>query len=819
MILLFRNAGRRLFRFIRKTGGLIPLGWLFIPLAFPVLLFFVFSGKNEPVFQAPYSQLLLDQNGELLGAAIADDDQWRFPPAGQVPERFVDALLLFEDRRFHRHPGVDPLALARAVKQNILAGKKISGASTITMQVIRLSRPGRPRSFVEKIIEMLLALRLETRKSKAEILSLYAAHAPFGGNVVGIEAAAWRFFGHAPGELTWAEAAVLAVLPNSPGLIHPGKNPHLLMKKRNRLLMRLQEKGRIDELTCRLAMQEPLPDWGNPIPNVAPHLLERVKTRRKLAGGSNQDAAAARLQTSLVKELQVAATEILVKHHLRLRQNRIENAAALILDVKTGNVLAYIGNVPGSRNHEHANCVDIIMARRSTGSILKPLLYAGMLDSGEMLPATLFPDVPTRLGGFAPQNFGKTYQGAVTAATALIRSLNVPAVRMLQSYGVGRFCSLLKSVGMTTLHRGADEYGLAVILGGAEGRLWEITGIYAGLARLALSQSADPRKRAFFPPAFIPAPVTALHHDPARTDGELNSPLSPAAAWLTLNTLSELVRPEEEGDWRSFKSAARIAWKTGTSYGFRDGWAVGTTARHAVGVWVGNADGEGRPDLTGIHAAAPILFDLFRILGDQPWFYMKPKGLVTIQVCAHSGHRAGMDCAETRTVPAPKAGLGSAVCPYCRTIHCDGEKRYRLHSKCARIADLQPAKWFVLPPAMEWYYRKCHSDYKPLPPFRNDCREVLPPATTTSMCLLYPGRNDRIYVPLELGGDRGRTVFQAAHRDLRAAVYWHLDENFIGSTREIHHMALMPSPGPHILTLVDENGERLVKKFVVLDKQ
>ncbi len=782
------------------------------------LLLFLFSGTNKPLFHTPYSQVLLDQNNELLGAAIATDDQWRFPPAGEIPERFIEALLLFEDRRFYQHPGVDPLALIRAAKQNLLAGRTVSGASTITMQVIRLSRTRRPRSIPEKIIEMLLALRLEFHRSKAEILSLYAAHAPFGGNVVGIEAAAWRFFGHAPKDLTWAEAAVLAVLPNSPALIHPGKNPHLLIKKRNRLLDRLLAKGSLDALTCRLAKQEPLPAWNTPVPNLAPHLLDRVRTNKAMAIKAGVDAH--RLKTTLRKEIQIPADEILQKHHLRLRQARIENAAALILDVKTGNVLAYIGNIPKSPDKEHGNYVDIIMAKRSTGSILKPLLFAGMLDSGEMLPGTLFPDIPTRLGSFTPQNFAKTYQGAVPANTALIRSLNVPAVRMLQSYGVGRFCSLLKAVGMTTLNRKADEYGLSLILGGAESSLWEITGIYAGLARLALSQTRDSQARAFFPPNFIPTPVGAGQHWPVPSAAPaLKAPLDPAAAWLTLNTLSDLVRPEEEGDWRSFKSAGRIAWKTGTSYGFRDGWAVGVTPRYAVGVWTGNAHGEGRPGLTGVHAAAPILFDLFRILGEQDWFYLPPPGLVSIAVCAASGHRAGLDCRETKNTLVPAAGLGSPACPYCRTIHCDAVGQFRLHSQCARINDMQAIKWFVLPPAMEWYFRKSRSDYKPLPAYRPDCLEALASTHTPAMSLLYPSRNTLIYVPLELDGERGRSLFQAAHRDLRAAIYWHLDETYLGTTREIHQMALMPPPGPHTLTLVDENGERLVKKFTVLEKE
>jgi penicillin-binding protein 1C len=794
-------------------------------------VFFFWNCLPAPLFDAPHSTTLLDRNGSLLGASISADEQWRFPPVAEVPQKFIQAITCFEDRRFFYHPGVDPLAVARALWLNLRSGRIVSGASTITMQVIRLSRPGQPRTVGEKIIEMLMALRLEIAMSKKEILGLYAAYAPYGGNVVGIEAASWRYFGRAPHKLSWAETAMLAVLPNNPALIHPAKNRQRLMQKRNALLDGLQHDGIIDALTCTLAKNEPLPPKPVPLPRLAPHLLARVNvstlSAKPLVKKENGTSGSRhRMRTTLIKEIQVRASEIVARHHAQLAGNGIHNAAALIMEVDSANVVAYVGNVTDFSQMENGNQVDIITAPRSTGSILKPLLYAAMLDAGELLPGELVADIPTRIGGFAPQNYSRSYQGAVPASMALARSLNVPAVRMLQAYGVDRFNALLKTLGMTTLSRPADNYGLSLILGGAEGTLWDLTGIYAGMARCVnRAATGNPTHGpTFAPPRFLRRQQAAESENSG--DGNkipmasfADDPLGPAACWLTLEAMLEVARPGEEGAWKNFASSRKIAWKTGTSFGHRDGWAVGVTPRYAVGVWVGNADGEGRPGLTGITAAAPILFELFGLLDTGEWFAMPEADLVEIEVCAWSGHRAGPYCAETRTAQITPLGLRSRRCPYCRVIHSDATRRWQVHGDCNRVAAIVALKRFVLPPAMEWYYKKKHSDYRPLPPYRSDCLAAMPAFKTKSLTLIYPGHNSNIYVPFELDGQLGRTVFEAAHRDSGMTVYWHLDEHYLGATRELHQMALAPEPGEHAITVVDENGERVQRFFRVLAKE
>lgn len=762
----------------------------------------------QPLFDRPYSRVLLDRNNLLLGASIAKDEQWRFPPMERVPEKFSRALILYEDKRFRSHPGVDPLAVARALWLNLKEGRVVSGASTLTMQVIRLSRNGRPRTLAEKLIEAFLALRLELSADKEEILGLFAAHAPFGGNVVGLEAAAWRYFGRRPDQLSWAENALLAVLPNSPALIHPGRNRSLLLEKRNALLDLLAREGIIDSLTLRLSKAEPLPDRPCPIPQLSPHLLARVRSSPHFRDKGP------RFHTTLDKALQVQTLQVLTRHHGRLSQNGIYNAAAIILDTRTNKVRAYVGNVGDFNEGRHGNQVDLITSMRSTGSILKPLLYAALLDAGELLPQQLVPDIPSHWGGFSPQNYNLEYQGAVPADQALARSLNVPAAHMLARYGVDRFHDFLKSLGMTTLFREPRDYGLSLILGGAEGTLWEIAGIYAGLGRAARAHSSPWHEGGSFP-FFDPLLFDARE---IRAKSPSRPPVSPGPGWLTLEAMTHLTRPGIESALEIIGTSGRLAWKTGTSYGLRDAWSVGVTQGFTIGVWAGNADGEGRPELTGIKAAAPILFDLFGLLGNSPWFEQPQGELVEVEVCAFSGHRKSPHCPRTRCALVPPSGLKTGPCPYCRTIHLDPDTGLRADSTCVPIQELIAEKRFSLPPTMSWFYQRYHADFQPPPPFMDECRHASTLPEKPSLSLLYPGRNSSIYVPRELDGRTGRAVFEAAHCNDKARVFWHLDQKYLGFTRDIHQMAVAPEPGPHTITLVDDTGEMLSTRFTIIAK-
>ncbi len=757
----------------------------------------------EKLFNDPYSTVIVSAGDELLGATIAADGQWRFPVSDTVPYKFAEALVAFEDKRFWSHPGVDPLSMARAAKQNFSAGQVISGGSTLTMQVIRLSRKGKPRTWFEKLLEVVLATRLELRSTKREILALYSAHAPFGGNVVGLEAACWRYFGSDPRSLSWAQAALLAVLPNAPSMIHPGRNRALLKIKRDRLLDKLEANGLIDPFTCTLAKTENIPGEPLPLPRLAPHLLDRA-----IAEGH----AGTRVRSTVNHVLQERVAELVREHHEKHSANHVYNAAAIVLRVQTGEVVAYVGNVEGLTGH--GNAVDIVQAPRSTGSILKPILFAAMLDEGKILPGTIIPDIPTMINGFAPKNFSRQYDGAVPANKALIRSLNVPAVHMLREFRYEKFHRLLREVGMTTITQGPDHYGLSLILGGAEGTLWEVTGVYASMARTLNNyfQHAGVNRYSkgdFHSPRYMQEPFEA-------ESLEQHSWLSAASIYLTFETLKELYRPGEETGWRHFSSSRDVAWKTGTSFGLRDAWAVGVTPEYAVGVWVGNADGEGRPGLTGTDVAAPLLFDIFSALPrGGGWFERPTPELRRVTTCRLSGYRASPRCTETDSIWITTGGLETMACPFHKTVHLTQDFRYRVHSDCASLSSMKHVNWFVLPPVEEYYYRQKNLSYHSLPPFRPDCEAS---SSEVAMDMVYPRPGARIFIPRNLDGQPGSSIFEVAHREPAKAVYWHLDGVYIGCTRNYHHLALAPGEGKHVLIIVDENGEAIERRFEVISE-
>lgn len=777
---------------------------ILILLLLPLSVVYYFSLPSE-IFTEPYSTVLEATEGELLSASIAPDGQWRFPQNDSVPAKFADALVAFEDKRFWDHPGVDPLSFGRAVWQNIQAGKVMSGGSTISMQVIRLSRKNKSRTFLEKGIELILATRLELSYSKKEILGLYASHAPFGGNVVGLEAACWRYFGRDPQSLSWAEAAMLAVLPNAPSLIHPGKNREQLKLKRDRLLDKLRERKLMDDFTCTLAKEEPIPDAPQPLPRFARHLLLRA---------AHDGYQGKKISSTIKFPFQVRAEQILNDHHKRLKANQVFNAAVVVLDVSSGNTLAYVGNTTVSDKGYYGDEVDVITSPRSTGSILKPFLYAAMLDDGKILPKSLLPDIPTLISGFAPQNFSKEYDGAVAADKALIRSLNVPAVHMLKDYRYERFQNILQELGMTTLTHAPDHYGLSMILGGADGTLWDITGMYASMARTLNNYFERAGKNRYDKNDFHAARYLYQTQQPKITLGEV-SWLSASSIYLTFEALKEVYRPGEETGWKYFNNAKPIAWKTGTSFGFRDGWAVGVTPHYAVGVWVGNADGEGRPGLTGTEAASPIMFDIFSQLPGAGWFQQPKTEMTQIVVCKKSGNRVSEHCTEADTVWVPQSGLETQACVYHKTIHLSADLKFRLHSECAPLSSMNHVSWFVLPPVQEYYYKSKNHSYRTLPPFRKDCQ---PSFSISGMDMIYPKPNSKIFIPRDLDGKPGNSVFEVAHNNPNSAIYWHLDGHYIGSTKRTHHLPLNPAEGKHVLTLIDDQGETIERHFEIISK-
>lgn len=762
------------------------------------LVYWLFCLPSQ-LFKDPHATVVESKDGALLGARIAGDGQWRFPALDSVPYKFEKCILLFEDEYFYKHPGFNPVAMSKALYGNLTTDKR-RGGSTITQQVVRLSRKGKRRSYSEKVIELIKATRLEVRNSKAEILNMYATYAPFGGNVVGLETAAWRYYGLPATQLSWGQMAALAVLPNNPSMVRPGRNEGTLSQKRNQLLKKLYETGEIDETSYELALLEDLPGKPYPLPQVAPHLVERIKF----------ESEGKRVRTTVSHTVQRELNRLAQEHYGQLKQNEIYNLAIVVMDVQTKEVLGYVGNAPTDAAH-HKD-VDIVSKSRSTGSTLKPFLYTGMLDEGSILPASLVPDIPTSINGYQPQNFDNEYQGVVPAGKALAQSLNVPAVRMLRQYGLDKFYGDLKEMNLGGINKSSGHYGLAMVLGGAESSLWELTKTYAGMAHTLTTftetsseYSAESFEGYRFRESVNPNSNSKnLSFEPAV--------YSAGAIYTTLETLRSVNRPHGEENWQFYEDAQPIAWKTGTSFGFKDAWSVGVTPQYAIGVWVGNADGEGRPGITGIQAAAPLFFDVLRSLPtDGKWFETPHDDLAETRVCSKSGQRASAYCPITEEQAVPVAGIKSHTCVYHKQLYVTQNEQYQVNSDCYELDMMKAETRFVLPPTLEYYYAAKHPEYRQPPPFHPDCSF----AGEVPMAFIYPKDNEGVILPKDFDSKVNDVIFKIAHRNPESKVYWYLDQKFIGETQSFHELAIAPEEGNYLLTIVDEEGNEVQKKIAI----
>jgi penicillin-binding protein 1C len=529
------------------------------------------------------STTVTDRSGQPLRYFLNGEGALRLPVTVEdVDPRYVELLLASEDRRFHRHAGVDPVAVGRAIADAVAAGRVTSGASTITMQVARLLEP-RPRTFGAKVIEAVRALQLEYRFDKRRILSMYLTLAPFGGNVEGVRAAALTWFGREPAALTTAEAALLVALPQAPSRRRPDRDVEAARTARARVLARAMGRGLIGEAAAQEAAGEPLPARRQPLPFVAPHLAERL--HRGAPG-------AAVIATTLDGSLQ-RTVEALAERRVPTLLARA-GLAILVVDVRTLDVVAHVG-APRYFDEGRLGRIDMTEAVRSPGSTLKPFVYALAFGDGVAHPDSLIADVSTRFGDYAPRNFDHRFRGETTAREALQRSLNVPAVVMLDRVGPGRFVGALRRAGVTLrLPEGRAVPGLPIALGGAGVSLRELTQLYAGLARGGWVASL---RRHLDEPAAAPVRL-----------------VSQAAADAVLAILAGAAPPPGLVQAADRRRRGTVAFKTGTSYGFRDAWAFGVTTTHAVGVWVGRPDGTPSPEHAGRWTAAPLLFEVLDLL-------------------------------------------------------------------------------------------------------------------------------------------------------------------------------------------------------------
>lgn len=724
---------------------------------------------TDSFLQSPYSTIVNDVDGELLSAQIAEDHQWRFPISADVPERFEQALLTFEDKRFYSHFGVDPLALGRAIRQNLAQKRIVSGASTLTMQLARLVSNHQERSVLNKLKEIRLALRLELWHSKSDILNWYTSLAPYGGNVVGLEAACWRYFHKRPDQLSWAESATMAVLPNAPSLIHVNKNREKLLDKRNRLLKQLYAANILDDIDLEASLLEPLPDRFYNLPNGAPHLLQYLKRK----DDHHVDFA-------IQANLQHSLGDLLDQLYDEWSQNEVYNAGCVILDTKSGKVLAYQGNIPKT-SQERA--VDMIQAKRSSGSILKPFLYAHMVNEGLMTTSEMQWDIPTYIAGFNPSNYNRTYSGAVGADEALQRSLNVPAVRMLQSYGIDKFLHRLEGHNITTLSRDADHYGLSLILGGGEVTLWELANAYREMGATLLIK-------------------------------ELESTLSKSAIYQTLEVLKELRRPDEEDNWQLMDSRVPIAWKTGTSYGHRDAWAVGVSPDVTIATWVGNADGEGRDGIVGTTTAGRLLFAAAGLMDlSGAWFNPPYEEMTHLRKCHHTGMLASVHCPQVEILLWPAISERSGVCKYHQPITITSDGEYRIDGICTNEVDYKNASFLILPPTVAQYYKRSHPEWQTPPPLHPACDVD---EAHRVMEIIYPLKDDIIYLPKDFDQSEQSVVARVAHSRYDSKLFWYLDEQYLGESQDFHSFAFKPEEGHHKITIIDDHGNEAYRHIEIL---
>nr|MBI1232769.1 penicillin-binding protein 1C [Cytophagales bacterium] len=726
------------------------------------------------IFQPDYSTLIKAENGEILHAFLNSREQWHFPPEEkEVNTKLKIAVLTFEDEGYYRHLGVDLPAMGRAIYQNVLAGKTVRGASTIAMQVARMSRP-KSRTYINKILEALFAIKLSIHYSKDGLFRLYVDHAPYGGNVVGYQTAARMFFGKEAQELTWSEAATLAVLPNAPGLIYPSKTSNALKDKRDRLLLKLHQKGLINAQEAELAQLETVPDGLIRSTSQAPHVAQLLKSQFP-----DQDI----LQTTLDESLQRRVNLLTARYARRLAPFGIHNLAVLITDTESGAVRAYVGS-PDFFDTQHGGQVNGVTASRSSGSILKPVLYALSMDEGLITPDSYIRDLPTYFDGFSPKNANREYQGVATAQDALIQSLNIPAVRLLNSYGLYQFYGFLKAAGVGSLFRSADDYGLPLILGGAEVSLWDMVSLYRGLANEGMFSSN-----------FL------IQGEKPTTGSRL---ISPGSCFLTLEMLKELKRPGSEYFWERFTGARNFAWKTGTSYGHKDAWAIGVNPDVTIAVWVGNFNGESNKNLSGASTAGPLLFEILQTFpNSETWFEKKEIHFKDQSICSLSGFRATEACPASTIKQVPYGMKPLKTCEYHQFRYFS---RDHAHQTCSRCWDgpghIREATT-VYPPDIAYYLRLKGQYIAPLVSHFPTCPAYQAEHT---LSIIYPNLGANVFLPRDFDGKTQAVLCRVGHNQFEESVYWYLDDHFLGTTRENHSLPVHFKEGWNTLKVIDAQG-------------
>ncbi|MFH1686015.1 MAG: penicillin-binding protein 1C [bacterium] len=748
--------------------------WWLRPASALVAIVFVVLIADRWLCPLPYDRLsrpaahfVYSREGRLLSAFASSDGYWRRPETiEEISPRLITSVLACEDRWYRYHVGVNPFSLLQAAIDNLRAGRVVRGGSTITMQIARMMEP-KERTVLSKLIEIGRALQLEWHFTKDELLEIYFDLAPYGGNIEGVGAASFFYFDKSPDELTWSEAAI----PASPERYRPDEDPPACRQRRDAVLARLLRANVIDSLEYDGILAEEIPERRQKPPTVAPHFCQDL--RSDLSGI---------IHSSIDFEVQLTCERLMTSHHGRLASLGIYNAALVVLDNATGEVMAMVGS-PDFNDNAHDGQVNAARAARSPGSALKPFVYALALDRGLLSPEERVPDIPVNYRGYQPENYDELYHGMISVRQGLIRSYNVPAVNTLAEVGLVRFYRLLQSGGLSTLYRQPYDYGLPLVLGAAEVRLDELCNLYATLARQGL---------------FLPLRQVVSGDNPKG-----RQILSPGSSYLISEILTDLKRPDLPDNWESTVDMPRVAWKTGTSYGRKDAWAIGFNRRYTVGVWAGNCRGEGSVDIVGAAIAAPLMLDVFDELttGSDDWFE-PPDEVAVRSVCAVSGRPVGRFCDETIEESFLIGVSPTATCPVHRPIVIDATTGYRLcrfcqdgHEKTRTVVCQWPSR------VATWLSE--HGGDGALPPHNPDCRGVIggerPVIVSPDDGAVYELVGD---VPPEFQ----KILLQASVAGGRSQVHWFVDGRHLGCSYSDDQVFYEPVEGRHTLTCLDESG-------------
>ncbi len=733
-----------------------------------LLLDFCFPFEVKP----QYSTLVLDADGKLLHAFLNPQDKWRMPTEAQdITPALEKAILFKEDRWFRYHFGINPLAVARAFFRNIIKGKRTSGASTITMQVVRLLHPAK-RTYGHKLLEMWRAIQLELHYSKDEILQMYVSLVPYSSNIEGLKSASYLFFQKSPEVLSLAEIVTLTIIPNRPSSLRLGVNNALIVQERNRWLKQYEEAGVFSSEEIADALLEPLDVSRHAAPKLAPHLSIRLhKTHPEQAI----------LHTHIKRNKQLYAEQLVKNYVQRLETMHIRNAAVLVINNQTQAIEAYIGSADFNKTNDGGQ-VDGIQAIRSPGSTLKPLLYGLAFDEGIYTPKSQLYDVPTNFNGFEPENFDKIFHGKVSVEFALANSLNIPAVRVLQRISTPLMVEKLKKAEFQSIKKNASKLGLSLALGGCGVTLEELTNLFASYAH------GGNFVKASFLAKESPATPQAL--------------LSEEATFFVNTILSQVTRPDLPNNYEYTYRMPKIAWKTGTSFGKKDAWSIGYNAHYTVGVWVGNFSGEGVPELSGANIATPLLFDIFNTIdynSSAKWFVPSSK-IGLRKICAESGDLPNTFCTHQLIDYYIEGISHTRTCTHLQNIWVNASASMRYCGACVPDSGAVQRPYPSYAPELVSWFEYKHIHYERMPPHNPACMEI---SHQNAPVIVYPTDGaEYILNPKEAT----QLMLSCQTNNATKTVYWYINDKLYQKASPTANIFFEPPAGRVKISCADDQG-------------